>query len=108
MWNCYGIEAIVPITEYEDQSKLDAWNILKGEAPGKNPLDDILGSMMMRARFNADRSYEIYAMDFAEGITRENLLEFWDSLPQQAADLIRERGVCMFTNRKMNRTIQIT
>ena len=49
MWNCYGIESIVPITQYEDQMKLDAWVILKGETPGKNPIDDIVGSMSMQS-----------------------------------------------------------
>ena len=108
MWNCHGIEAIVPITEYEDQNKLDMWNILKGEPTGKNPLDDLLGQMMMRARFNAERSYEIYAMDCEEGITQEDLFDFWDNSPQAAADLTREKGVCMFTNRNKHRPIQIT
>jgi len=48
MWNQYGIEAIVPITQYEEQDKFDTWNILKGDKPGKNPLDDILMSMQLR------------------------------------------------------------
>jgi hypothetical protein len=108
MWNCHGIESIVPITEYEDQMKLDAWVILKGETPGKNPIDDIVGSMIMRARFNAERNYEIYAMDCEEGITREDLFEFWDNSPQSAADITREKGICLFTNRNLSRPIQIT
>lgn len=107
MWNCHGIEAIVPITQYEDQTKLDIWNILQEEPTGKNPLDDILGQMMMRARFNAERSYEIYAMDCDDGITREDLLNFWDTSPQYAADLTREKGVRMFSNRDPDRAIKI-
>ena len=75
MWNCYGIEAIVPITQYEDQQKLDIWNILQEKPVGKSPLDDILMSMEMRARFNPMRDYEIYAMDCSEGITEEDLLD---------------------------------
>jgi hypothetical protein len=108
MWNCYGIESIVPITEYEDQSKLDMWKILKGEEVGKNPLDDILSAMTLRARFNVERSYEIYAMDCEEGITKEDLFDFWDTNPQAAADLTREKGVCLFTNRNKTQKIKIT
>lgn len=103
MWNSYGIEAIVPITQYEDQDKIDMWKILKEEPTGKNPLDDILGQMTMRARFNVERSYEIYAMDCEEGITQEDLLNFWDNSPQAAADLTREKGVCLFSNRHGNK-----
>jgi len=107
MWNCHGIESIVPITQYEDQDKLDMWKILKGEPTGKNPLDDILGAMTMRARFNPERSYEVYAMDCEEGITQEDLFDLWDNSPQYAADLTREKGVCMFSNRNKHRPIQI-
>lgn len=108
MWNQYGIEAIVPITQYEDQDKFDMWKILKGEPTGKNPLDDIFMSMEMRARFNPARDYEIYAMDCEEGITQEQLFEFWDNTPQAAADLTREKGVCLFTNRNKLNKVKIT
>jgi len=107
MWNAHGIESIVPITQYEDQSKLDMWNILKEEKRKKNPLDDILMSMEMRARFNPARSYEIYAMDCDEGITEEDLFEFWDTSPQAAADLTREKGVRIYSDRNKTRPIQI-
>lgn len=108
MWNCYGIESIVPITQYEDQSKFDMWKILKEEPVGKNPLDDLIGQMEMRARFNPMRDYEIYAMDCEEGITEEDLFAFWDTSPQAAADLTREKGVCLFSNRNNTKKIKIT
>lgn len=107
MWNSYGIEAIVPITQYEDQSKFDMWKILEGEETGKNPLDDILSAMTLRARFNVERSYEIYAMDCAEGITEEDLFDLWDSNPQYAADLTRKRGVSIFTSGRKPDEIKI-
>jgi hypothetical protein len=107
MWNCHGIESIVPITQYEDQDKLDTWNTLKGEPIGENPINVLISRMTMRARFNPERSYEIYAMDCAEGITEEDLFDFWDNSPQDAADLTREKGVCVFSNRNKSRPIQI-
>ncbi len=103
MWNAHGIESIVPITQYEDQHKLDMWNILKEEKRKKNPLDDILMSMEMRARFNPAHSYEIYAMDCDEGITEEDLFDFWNTSPQAAADLTREKGVRIFSDRNKTR-----
>jgi hypothetical protein len=103
MWNAHGIESIVPITQYEDQAKLDTWNILKEGKRKKNPLDNILMSMKLRAQFNTARSYEIYAMDCDEGITEEELFEFWDTSPQAAADLTREKGVRIYSDRNKNR-----
>lgn len=103
MWNCHGIESIVPITQYEDQSKLDMWKILKEEPIGKNPLDNIIMSMKLRAQFNPARSYEIYAMDCDESITEEDLFEFWDTSPQAAADLTREKGVRIYSDRNKTR-----
>jgi hypothetical protein len=108
MWDCHGIEAIIPITEYEDQTKMDMWTLLKGEKPDRNPIDDIIGSMPWRARFNTERNYEIYAMDCDVSITREDLLNFWDSSPQAAADLTRAKGVRIFSNRNQTSPIRIT
>ncbi len=99
MWNAHGIESIVPITRYEDQHKLDMWNILKDGTHKKNPLDEIIMGMKLRAQFNTARSYEIYAMDCDEGITKEDLFDFWNTSPQAAADLTREKGVRIFSDR---------
>jgi hypothetical protein len=103
MWNSHGIESIVPITQYEDQHKLDMWNILKDGTRKKNPLDEIIMGMKLRAQFNTVRSYEIYAMDCDEGITKEDLFDFWNTSPQAAADLTRERGVKILSDRNKER-----
>ena len=103
MWNSHGIESIVPITQYEDQHKLDMWNILKDGTRKKNPLDEIIMGMKLRAQFNTVRSYEIYAMDCDEGITKEDLFDFWNTSPQAAADLTREKGVRIFSDRNKTR-----
>lgn len=103
MWNSHGIESIVPITQYEDQHKLDIWNILQNKPTGKNPLDKIIMGMKLRAQFNTVRNYEIYAMDCEEGITKEDLVDFWDTNPQEAADLTREKGVKILSARNKER-----
>lgn len=108
MWHCYGIEQIVPITQYENQMKLDVLNILKENKVRKNPLDDMLAAMLWRARFNTERSYEIYAIDCEEEITQEDLYALWDSNPQHTADFIRSTGIRLFSNRNSARPVQIT
>lgn len=98
MWCELGIEAVVPITQYEDQDKIDAWAILKGDNPGANPLDGIIKYMRLRAQVNGQRRYEIYAIDCPEGVTEDDLLECWDQSPQYMADLTREKGVPILAN----------
>lgn len=107
MWCEHGIESVVPITKYEEQDKLDTWAILKGEKPGKNPLDSIVMSMRLRAQFNGQRRYEIYAIDCPEGVTAEDLFELWDNSPQYMADLTREKGVPILANRSKAPEIKI-
>lgn len=106
MWDYSGIEAIVPITQYEDQSKLDTWAILKGEKPGANPLSRILTHMKLRAQFNYDRNYEIYAVDCDKEMTEEFWEKEWDERPQETADLIRSKGVKIFSS-KTKREVKI-
>jgi len=98
MWCELGIEAVVPITKYENQEKMDTWEILKGGKPGNNPLNDIINSMLLRARYNGQRKYEIYAIDCPEGVTEDELFELWDKSPQYMADLTREKGVSIFNS----------
>lgn len=98
MWNSYGIESIVPITEYEHYEKQQVWDILKDQTTKPNPLAQIINVMILRARYGSERHYEIYAMDCEEGISVDNLYALWDTDPQFAADLIRERGVCIFSD----------
>lgn len=100
MWDYNGIETIVPITQYEEQEKLNTWAILKGEPVGSNPLNDIVKYMIMRAQFNPDRRYEIYAIDCAEDwMDEEFWAEEWEKHPQTTADLIRDRGEKIFSHR---------
>lgn len=102
MWDQYGIEAIVPITQYEDQKMLDVMAVLKDEPVGRNALDDIINYMKLRARCNNERRYEIYAIDCDEGITLESLHESWEINPQMMADIIREKGVSLYDEPRRN------
>lgn len=97
MWDMTGIEAVIPISEFEDHESFNAMRIVAGEQPVPNPLDQILTAMKFRARFNSSRNYEIYAIDCEAGITKEQWLEMWDSAPQATADLVRARGVSLYT-----------
>ena len=95
-WDCTGVDAIIPITQYEDWLTVNAFAVLEGKSPSPSPLDSTLNAILLRARFNAQRFYEVYAVDCEPGITRDDWRDMWDTSPQQCADMIRLRGVCLY------------
>jgi hypothetical protein len=107
-WDQTGIEAIVPITQYEHHDKNQLINLLKDKPRERNPLDSIVRAMVLRARYNTQRHYEIYAVDCSEGMDEEFWREQWEECPQATADLIRERGHKIYSDRANTKQIKIT
>ena len=98
-WDIMGIEAIIPITEYEDWDKMNTWNVLTDQPLVRNPLYSIIQRLVRRARANSHRHYEIYAIDCAESLDHEFWETNWKESPQFCADLIRENGVMIWSDR---------
>jgi hypothetical protein len=107
-WDQLGIEAIIPITQYEHQDKQNLIRILSEKPTVRNPLDSIVFGLLMRARFNTHRHYEIYSIDCTEGMDEKFWREQWDNYPQETAELIRERGVKLHSDRAQQGAIKIT
>ena len=107
-WDQTGIESIVPITEYENIDKQNTMRILKDQQPVRNPINSIVQSLMLRARFNPQRHYEIYAIDCSEDMDAAFWQEQWNEYPQETADLIRERGHKLYSDRASTKEIKIT
>ena len=98
-WDQYGIESIVPITQYENWDKENLFRILKDEKVIPNPINNIIQKLVLRARFNSQRHYEIYAIDCDPSLDEEFWREQWKKEPQATADLIRERGLKIHSDR---------
>lgn len=98
-WDCNGLEGCVPITQYEDMDHQKLMDVLAGKKPEKNPLGQIISHMTLRARFNPQRNYEIYAIDCDVGISKEDMIEMFDGNPQGMADLVREKGIKIYSDR---------
>lgn len=98
-WDMYGIESIVPITQYEQDGANNLLRMLKNEPTVRSPLDGIMQKLLMRARVNSHRSYEIYSIDCDASLDEEFWKHQWDNHAQITADLIRERGQKLFSNR---------
>lgn len=107
-WDTTGIESIVPITQYEQHEKNQLMKILKDEPRTRNPMDSIVRGLLMRARFNPQRHYEIYAVDCSESMDEAFWREQWESCPQETAELIRDRGHKIFSDRAQHSSIKIT
>lgn len=58
-----------------------------------------LNAMVLRARFNQQRHYEIYTVDVDDSITDLDMIELFEDNPQGMADLIRERGYKLYSDR---------
>ena len=98
-WDQLGIEAIVPITQYEHHDKQNLIRILSEKSVERNPLDSIVRSLILRARYNPQRHYEIYAVDCDESMDEKFWREQWEEHPQATADLIRDRGHKLYSDR---------
>lgn len=112
-WDMTGLEAIVDITQ--DLIDGDRWEKEKLFDIIKNPDDvpvntyakkvgSIIHMMKMRAMTNTQRHYEIYYIHTDSGITKESLERFFEEDPQASADLIRDRGTKLYSDRIAKKT----
>jgi hypothetical protein len=62
---------------------------LKGETY-RQPFN--LYTLMLRARYNSQRSYEIYTFEVEGEISKDEMIEMFEDNPQYFAELIREKG----------------
>jgi hypothetical protein len=104
-WDQLGIEAIIPISQYELLDKQNLINILSEKPVERNPLNGIMRSLLLRARFNPHRHYEIYAVDCSEDMDEKFWREQWEEYPQATAELIRERGHKIYCDRASKKPV---
>jgi hypothetical protein len=97
---CEGLEGIIPVTELERQ---DTFDILKGNIAA-HKAGSAVNMMLLRARFNPQRFYEVYAIAASTGITADDIRGMFDADPQCAADIIREKGQKLYSDRQVKDT----
>ena len=98
-WDNTGIEAVIPITQYEQHDRDNTMRILSDEKTVRNPLNNIIQMLVLRAKANPQRHYEIYSVDCSVEMDEDWWREQWASDPQGCADLVRERGNKMYSDR---------
>ena len=106
-WCEEGLESVVPITQYEHIDAENTFRILNNQEPVRNPVNTIIKHMTLRAQFNSQRHYELYAVDCLDNITKQDLETMFEKDPQAAADLIRHRGHKLYSNRSQRDRVKI-
>lgn len=101
VWDCYGLEYVENLTNL---SKKQIWNILKDESKPK-PLGNLIPQVILRARANPQRNYEIYTVSVDSSIVKSELIEMFENDPQGSAELIRERGNKLYSDRDTSKRV---
>lgn len=100
MWDIYGLETLINVSELE---KKTSWAILQDEkAPGLN-----LEYMKLRARYNAQRHYEIYTFNASEELDKETIETLFKENPQFIVDWIRVNGKKLYSDRQADQANQV-
>ena len=106
MWDMTGLECLVNVSaEQEKQAqweKENIFHILKEEAPSSPPPNIPLNLLILRARYNSQRHYEIYTFD--SELTEEDIRETFGSDPQVMVDAIRSCGHEIYSDRVLKKT----
>lgn len=94
VWDMLGLESIFSIDdamlEVENYEKEKVWKTLKEESIGKRPNPIPLQLLIMRARANSQRSYEIYS--FSTTMSEREVRKIFAEDPQPIVEWIRENG----------------
>ena len=93
MWSCEGLEYVGDVTA---EQGMKTWAALKGQEHRSMPN---LFHMRLRAQHNSQRHYEIYFVEAEDGITADDIRDMFEASPQTAADTIREKGECFYSDR---------
>lgn len=101
MWDMLGLEALINVTkiekEHEQWEKENIFRILKEQDPTPRPAHVPLQMMILRAKTNSQRHYEIYAFD--SELSEEDIRETFESDPQVIVDAIRNVGHKFYSDR---------
>lgn len=92
MWCNEGLEALINVTRNQQENVLA---VLRDEKiPHTNPIQ----YMILRAKFNHQRHYEIYA--FESEIDEEEIRSMFEGSPQVIVNAIRRVGHKIYSDRK--------
>ena len=107
-WCSEGLESVIPVGHYEQIDIDNTFRVLNDEDPIRNPVNTIIQTMILRARYNSQRHYELYAITADDGITDKHIENMFEDDPQGSAELIRRIGHKLYSDRMFNNRVKIT
>jgi len=107
-WCEEGLESVVPITEYEHWDRDNTFRVLNNQDTVRNPINQLIQNMILRAKFNEQRHYELYAVDCDHSINKTDIEQMFETDPQTAADLFRSHGHRLYSARAEKNRVKIT
>ena len=109
MWDIHGLEVIYDLepafAEIEQWEKDNLFAMIKEEDHPLKPRPIPLHQMILRARMNSQRSYEIY--EFKSKFNVDEVTDLFKSTPQDIVDWIRENGYKIYSDYSANQTNQV-
>jgi len=97
-WDCEGFECLRDISGFERQALLN-------DIKGVETRDELsLNAMMLRARYNPQRSPEIWV--FTSTVDFQTIQDLSKEQPQVLVDLIRNHGNCVWKQTPQKRAIE--
>ena len=100
VWDCNGLESLHDVDyhmdRYNEWEKQQVVAILKEEQVPARPTGIPLKMLILRAKFNSQRAYEIY--EFTSTLKYKELTEAFNDNPQPIVEWIRENGVKVYSD----------
>jgi hypothetical protein len=100
MWDMLGLECLYDVdlhmNRYNEWEKQKVISILKEEKIPQQPLGIPLQMMILRAKFNNQRAYEIY--EFNSTMEYKELTEVFNDDPQPVVEWIRNNGKKVYSD----------
>ena len=101
VWDMEGLETLYNLTEWEKRVKTwekeNIWRVLKEEKKTLPPQAPNLQLILLRARINSHRQYEVYIFE-ADGISEQDIREMFEESPQTMVDSIRNVGKKIYSS----------
>jgi hypothetical protein len=99
-----GLDSLLPWGELAQDRILE--KLSGGEMKAENP-QHIVSRLMLRARFNQQRSPEVWTYETDNDIMYDEMRSLWESNPQYMADLIREKGEQLYGDKPGTKRKQV-
>ena len=107
MWDMNGLECLLNVSKIEKDHKQwekeNIFRILKEDNTTLKPTHVPLDMMILRAKVNSQRHYEIYAFD--SELSEQEIRETFEDSPQVMADAIRNVGYKFYSDRATKKAV---